>query len=214
MDKGFGQASQDLFVLSVNNNKNDGYFLEIGSNHPIDHNNTYLLENKYNWKGLMVEYDKSFEQLYKIHRPNSIYVIDDARVVKYRELLDNNNFPINMDYLQVDLDVNNKSTLDTLMLLDKTVFEKYKFSTVTFEHDIYTGNYFNTRELSREIFQKRGYVLAFPDIKVFWNNYFQPFEDWYIHPDLISVDFINKIKTDDSLNYNDIISKIMEIKQL
>ena len=59
-----------------------------------------------------------------------------------------------MDYLQIDLDVNNKSTLDTLMLLDQTVFDKYKFSTVTFENDIYTGDYFNTRELSREIFKK------------------------------------------------------------
>ena len=51
------------------------YFLEIGSNHPIIHNNTYLLEKEFNWKGLMIEYDGSFEELYKTNRPNSIYKI-------------------------------------------------------------------------------------------------------------------------------------------
>ncbi len=39
----FSQAKQDIFVSKVCN-VNNGYFLEIGSNHPITHNNTYLLE--------------------------------------------------------------------------------------------------------------------------------------------------------------------------
>jgi hypothetical protein len=38
--------------------------------------------------------------------------------VNYKNILDENNFPKNMDYLQIDLDVDNKSTLDTLMLLE------------------------------------------------------------------------------------------------
>ena len=132
---------------------------------------------------------------YKTLRSNSIYVINDARLVNYREILDSNNFPANMDYLQIDLDVDNKSTLDTLRLLEETVFDKYKFATITFEHDIYSGNFFDTREISRNIFEKRGYVLAFPDVTVYWNGKHQPFEDWYIHPDLVSNTFINKIKT-------------------
>jgi len=206
--KSYSQNSQDLFVYSVLQ-KNNGYFLEIGSNHPIIHNNTYLLENKFNWKGLLIEYDKSFEELYKIERPNSIYQINDARNINYREIMDNNNFPANMDYLQIDLDVDNKSTLDTLILLDNTIFDKYKFATVTFEHDIYSGNYFDTQKISREIFFKRGYILVFPNVKVFWQNEFKPFEDWYVHPDLVSMEIINKIKTDNSLNNNDII-KILE----
>ena len=210
----YSQSGQDLFVLAASNNKQNGYFLEIGSNHPSCNNNSFLLETQYKWKGLMVEYDKSFEESYKTLRSNSIYVIDDARNVNYREILDNNNFPKNMDYLQIDLDVDNKSTLDTLLLLEQTVFDEYKFATITFEHDIYTGNFFDTREISRKIFEKRGYLLAFPDVTVYWNGKHQPFEDWYIHPDLISIDFINKIKTDDSLNHADIIKKIMEIEQL
>jgi hypothetical protein len=174
-------------------------FVEIGSNHPITHNNTYLLESVYNWKGLMVEYDGEFERLYKHIRPNSIYVIQDARTVPYRDILDTNHFPANIDYLQIDLDVDNKSTLDTLMVLESTVFDAYKFATVTFEHDIYRGDFYNTRALSREIFARRGYELVFPDVAVFWQGKNEPFEDWYVHPELVDMDFVNRLRSNKSL---------------
>jgi hypothetical protein len=198
------QALQDLFVISILQNKNNGYFVEIGSNHPITCNNTYMMEKEYGWKGLMIEYDSSFEQLYKDLRPNSIYRISDARLVDYRGILDTNAFPCNIDYLQIDLDVNNKSTLDTLVLLDNTCFDKYKFATITFEHDIYTGNYFNTREISREIFKKRGYELVFPDVAVFFEGRHCPFEDWYVHPDLVDMDYVNKIRSNVGLKVEEI----------
>lgn len=177
------QASQDLFVLAMTKYRQNGYFLEIGANDPIVHNNTYLLEHHFDWKGLMVEYDSSFETAYIKHRPNSKYVIGDARNVNYLELL--KDFPKNIDYLQIDLDVDNKSTLDTLELLNNTVLSDYKFATVTFEHDKYRGDYYNTRQRSREIFASRGYKLVFPDVSVFWQGKESPFEDWYIHPDLV-----------------------------
>jgi hypothetical protein len=199
------QAYQDLFVLKMLNYKRDGSFLEIGSNHPIIHNNTYMLESMYNWKGIMIEYDDSFEQSYKIHRPLSIYKINDARIINYKNILDVNNYPTNMDYLQIDLDVNNKSTLDTLTVLNNSVFDKYKFATITFEHDIYTGNYFNTQEISRQIFMDRGYTLLFPNVSVYWEGSFKPFEDWYVHPDLVDINIINKFKTSDSLTTDQII---------
>ena len=198
------QALQDLFVLSILGQKQNGYFVEIGSNHPIIDNNTYFLETVYNWKGLMVEYDKSFEESYVAIRPNSIYELKDARLVDYKGILDKNNFPSNIDYLQIDLDVDNKSTLDVLDLLEKTCFDKYKFATVTFEHDIYRGDYFNTRELSREIFKKRGYEIVFSDVSVFNEGIFCQFEDWYVHPDLVDMNYVNKIRSDNSLTTTEI----------
>ena len=198
------QAAQDLFVLYATKHKKNGYFVEIGSNHPVTHNNTFILENVYNWKGLMVEYDKSFEESYKLQRPNSIYEMKDARNVSYREILDNNMFPVNIDYLQIDLDVDNRSTLDTLLLLNNTVFDKYKFATITFEHDIYTGNYYNTRSISRQLFKDKGYVLVFPDVSAFFNNRWVQFEDWYVHPELVDMDNIKKIMTSASLNSDQI----------
>ena len=61
--KTFSQSSQDIFVRALTNNKYNGTFLEIGSNDPITHNNTYVLENENNYKGIMVEYDVSFERV-------------------------------------------------------------------------------------------------------------------------------------------------------
>ena len=55
-----GQSEQDKFVLNILKNKKNGYFLEIGSNDPININNSYLLETKYDWKGIMVEYNPIF----------------------------------------------------------------------------------------------------------------------------------------------------------
>jgi hypothetical protein len=92
-----GQVFQDMFVDKITNKKN-GTFLEIGSHHPIVSNNTYILEKKHNWKGIMVEYLTEFEPLYKNIRPNSIHLIKDARHVNYRELLDAN-FNENIDYI-------------------------------------------------------------------------------------------------------------------
>ena len=207
------QALQDLFAMSVLKNKTNGTFVEIGSNHPIAGNNTYLMESKFNWKGLMIEYDRSFEQLYKNLRPNSIYRIGDARLVDYRGILDENQFPSNIDYLQIDLDVNNKSTLDTLLLMDNTCFDKYKFATITFEHDIYTGNFFNTRELSREIFKKRGYELVFPDVAVFFEGRHCPFEDWYVHPDLVDMDYVNGIRSSVGLKVEEIQGRLREVRE-
>jgi len=185
-----GQAQQDKFVLHLLKEKKNGYFLEIGSNHPINISNSYLLETKYDWKGIMVEYDASFLNLYKTHRPNSIHVINDATQVDYKNVFEANNVPASIDYLQIDLEANNGSTIRTLQKLDNEIFDTYKFATVTFEHDIYHTNFENTRLASRDIFTKRGYIRVFEDIN---NQGTNPYEDWYVHPDLVDMNYVNNL---------------------
>ena len=185
-----GQAQQDKFVLQILKGKKNGYFLEIGYNHPINISNSYLLETKYDWKGIMVEYDASFLNLYKTHRPNSIHVINDATQVDYKNIFEKNNVPASLDYLQIDLEANNGSTIRTLQKLDNEIFDTYKFATVTFEHDIYHTNFENTRLASRDIFKKRGYVCVFEDIN---NQGTNPYEDWYVHPDLVDMNYVNNL---------------------
>jgi hypothetical protein len=195
----YSQANQDKFILNVLKFKKNGYFLEIGSQDPIGINNTYTLEKNYNWRGFMVEYQTSYLALYKKHRPNSIHLMSDATKIDYKKTFELHKMPSNMDYLQIDLEVNNRSTLTTLEKLDAELFDTYKFATVTFEHDIYVGNYFDTREKSREIFKKRGYVSVFDD--VCHDNPSVVFEDWYVHPDLVDMEHINKIKSLNTLHY-------------
>lgn len=201
-----GQALQDKFVVCANNNKKNGVFVEIGSNDPIVFNNTYVLEKNLDWTGIMVEFEGRFLSDYKINRPKSTHVIMDATKIDYKKLFEENNIPNNVDYLQIDLDVNNRTTLTTLEIMNRTVFDNYRFAAVTFEHDMYNRDPFNTRLIARQIFSDRGYVLVFPDV-MYDNN---AFEDWYVHPDLVNMDYINKIKTTKSLNYQD-ISEILDI---
>ncbi len=198
------QAGQDIFVQTILQGKKNGFYLEIGSNDPISGNNSYALEKDHNWKGIMVEYLSLFKDIYENVRPNAIHVFENAVHVDYLKILQDNNFPNHMDYLQIDLEVDNSSTIQTLENLNNNVLDKYKFATVTFEHDIYRGDYFNTRQRSREIFQNRGYVRVFSDVK----NDENPFEDWYVHPDLVNMEYVSKIISPDMMHWSVILNKL------
>ena len=185
-----GQAEQDKFVLNMLKNKKKGFFLEIGSNHPININNSYILERNYEWNGIMIDYSNEYLNDYKEIRPNSIHIINDATKIDYKNLFEINNVPLNLDYLQIDLEANNGSTLNTLKKLNSEVMDKHKFATITFEHDIYHTNYLDTRLESRKIFEDRGYVRVFSDVN---NRGVNPYEDWYIHPDLVDSELVNTL---------------------
>jgi hypothetical protein len=199
------QCAQDLFVLATLNKKQGGTFLEIGSNDPVTINNTFVLESEFGWGGVMVEYDQSYLQSYIAKRPKSHYVMQDATKIDYIAELRKADMPTSIDYLQIDLDVDNRSTIDTLIRLDETVFDTYTFATVTFEHDVYRGNYFNTQKISREIFAKRGYVCVFKDV----DGGGGPFEDWYVHPTLVDMSRVETFKSASERNHlRDIKAKL------
>lgn len=220
------QVFQDKFVLTVLKFKTNGRFLELGANHPTNISNTFLLEKKYNWQGIMVEYDTNFRDQYKELRSSSHHVFQNATLVDYKKILGELNYPSRMDYLQIDLEPGNSSTLKALQLLDRTVFDTYKFATVTYEHDIYnqTSAFSNTRDESRKIFERRGYVRVFSDVNNDgWQNTASnkeklkngeavpivsypgtfPFEDWYVHPDLVDMDYIISLIEKNKNNYID-----------
>lgn len=202
------QAGQDQFVLNVLRHKRDGWFLEIGSRDPIDINNTFVMEKRYGWRGFLVEWDESYGAAYVQHRPKSIPVLRDATLVDFKLLMADATAPLYMDYLQIDLEVTNRSTLTVLENLDAQIFDDFKFATVTFEHDAYRGDHHCTRQKSREIFAKRGYCLLFGDV----TNEGCAFEDWYVHPDLVD-DCILELKSDDSLDWRDILKRIQIISK-
>ena len=55
IDSSKSQIAQDLFVLSELNFKRGGFFVEFGATNGIDLSNTFLLENKYDWTGILSE---------------------------------------------------------------------------------------------------------------------------------------------------------------
>lgn len=189
----YSQIGQDLFVLKCLQGKRNGYFLEIGSHDAIHISNTYLLEKEYDWRGIMVEYDPRHVPSYKAHRKSS-YCIQDATTIDFKKLLEP--MPKNIDYLQIDLEEHNGSTIKTLANLHRQVMSEYKFAVVTFEHDHYREIY-KTRESSRAIFSQHGYYLVFPNVS--------DFEDWYVHPDLVDMNYIKTFASDKELTYEEIL---------
>ena len=68
------QLGQDLEVVAFYNNKEGGFFVEIGASDGIELSNTYLLEKQYKWKGVCCEpIPARFKDLV-VNRPNSICV--------------------------------------------------------------------------------------------------------------------------------------------
>src|SRR5262249_29588395 len=55
MDKAHAQLFQDLLVLFLLEEKRDGYFVEFGAMDGVKWSNTLLLENRYGWRGIVVE---------------------------------------------------------------------------------------------------------------------------------------------------------------
>ena len=201
--KSFSQFNQDLFTVNVLKHKKNGTFLEIGSHDAININNTYLLEKNYGYKGIMIEVDSSWLPSYIEHRQNSIHIINDATKVDYLKVLSENNFPSNIDYLQIDLDENNKSSLNTLELLDKTVFNQYTFAIIHFEHEYIHSNKWKTKEKSIDILEKRGYIKVFENVCCCKGA---PAEDWYVHPSLVDMEYIKDLQLKNEKKYHTIVN--------
>lgn len=67
-EKHYSQFGQDLFVFKeVFNGKREGIFVDVGGNHPINANNTYLLEQN-GWHGIAIEPQEKLRDLWPLLR--------------------------------------------------------------------------------------------------------------------------------------------------
>ena len=74
--KSKSQLFQDLFVLFNLNEKRNGTFLEFGATDGYNLSNTYLLENNYEWKGVLAEPSPTWHESLKKNRPNCEIIND------------------------------------------------------------------------------------------------------------------------------------------
>ena len=170
----YSQEKQDEFVLHMMNGK-VGEYLEVGASHPIDINNTFLLE-QHGWTGLSIDIDDSCRNIWLEKRKNPL-VIADALTFEYPQ-------KERIDYLQIDVDPSETSFKALLQVLKS----KTKFSIITYETDAYADNTYV--QPSRQLLQSEGYKLIRADVMCG----FGPFEDWYIDPLVIDANLINTFK--------------------
>jgi len=72
LDESQSQLRQDLMVLAHTNYKKGGYFVEFGATNGILLSNSYLLEQKYGWSGILAEPGRIWESELRKNRPNAI----------------------------------------------------------------------------------------------------------------------------------------------
>lgn len=192
----YSQAWQDIFILSMLEGKRNGRYLEVGGHVPISNNNTYLLHSAFGWTGSTIEFDPSHFPRWLAHRPDSRLTIADALALDYEDAMQKWFGPdvTRIDYLQLDID----PSFNTLRVLKKLPLDKYRFSVITFETDVYAGDT-RARDESRAILGAQGYELVAQDVCV----YFEPagpdpipFEDWWVDPQVVSASTIAALKQD------------------
>ena len=76
----YSQIFQDLLVLYLLKQKKNGSFIEIGVGNGIDLSNTYLLEKKYNWTGILCEPDiRNFKNIKEFRSSKLIESLIDKK---------------------------------------------------------------------------------------------------------------------------------------
>lgn len=188
IERNYSEAYQDMFVLAATNGKKNGSYVEIGSGHPTYGNNTYLLEKDFGWNGLSIDLSEEFIKMHKSERKHTS-LLKDATLINYDSLFHSLGMNSEIDYLQVDVDPAEVS----LSVLISIPFEKYKFGVITFEHDHYTDPKSNVRDKARTFLQSHGYILIARNISPDENR---PYEDWFIHPDVIDINNIASLLSD------------------
>lgn len=191
IEQNYAEAYQDMFVLTMHNGKKNGTYVEIGSGHPTYGNNSYLLEKDFDWRGVSLDISEEFVKEHNAERKHTC-LLRDATTVNYDKFLTGLDLPTTIDYLQIDVDPADVS----YKVLLSIPLEKYKFGVITFEHDHYADPKSDVRTKSRKYLESYGYKLVAPNISPDDNR---PYEDWYIHPELIDT---SKIELFNSMNDN------------
>ena len=71
--KSYSFGGCDLLVDYIFKSKNKGFYLDVGCQHPISNNNTYLLYKK-GWTGINIDLDKKNINLFNLERPKDINI--------------------------------------------------------------------------------------------------------------------------------------------
>ncbi|MDA9008507.1 FkbM family methyltransferase [Alphaproteobacteria bacterium] len=70
------QLLQDLFALTVSDQKRNGFFVEFGATNGITLSNTHLLEKSFSWTGILAEPARGWHERLSQARPGSKIIHD------------------------------------------------------------------------------------------------------------------------------------------
>lgn len=187
------QVFQDLFAIYFSKFKKKGYFIEIGAGNGFDLSNTYLLEKKYKWKGIICEPNrrnqaliKRIRKVYLEKKPltkvgqkkivffenkdpyqSSIRKNEDTENQYHTKTISLNQLLRNkrnvIDYISIDTEGNE------FEIIKKFNFKKFRVKLISIEHN------FNTRKRKKifNLLKKNKFERIFENISYM--------DDWYIN---------------------------------
>jgi hypothetical protein len=187
--KSYSQAGQDRFCYEVLGRPENGTFLDIGANNPIDINNTFALEQM-GWRGLLADTSEESRAACRKQRPNTPFLWGNAVKMNWNLYLDEN-FHWDgasgrvVDYLSLDIDEATECALDALLDAD------YRFCCITVEHDAYRfGEDRRDRMVSK--LKEHGYDILCADVC----DQGMSFEIWAVDPKLVDMKLAERFRCD------------------
>lgn len=181
---------REKFVLNINKNKHNGFYVELGGSHSSDNSSTYNLETHYDWQGVSVEIVPSLHEEFSANRKNPC-ILGDAMKIDYLSYFKENNVPKQIDFLSVNIDPGYDDSTgrmagnpaQSLLGLIALPLHSYRFNVIIFEHDAlqhYKNN--DIRDAQREILNALGYSLVYRG----WT------EDFWVDPSVIPYSIYKK----------------------
>jgi FkbM family methyltransferase len=200
------QLGQDFFVLAGTDFKSEGFFVEFGATDGRDLSNTWLLEKRFQWKGIVSEPARTWHASLHANRTCHIETAcvwkESGSVVIFNET-DSRELSTIAEFSSNDRHGPARASgrryrVPTISLLDllakyeaPKVIDYLSIDTEGSELDILRAfdfdrhsfriitcehNYTPSREGIRELLTSHGYVRIFEDLS--------KWDDWYVHPSL------------------------------
>ena len=163
--KSYSFGGCDLLINYIFKSKKNGFYLDVGCQHPVSNNNTYLLYRR-GWSGINIDLDPKNIRLFDLERSNDINICKciSSDISEKDLFFFHSGSPVN--------------SLEKKTIKNKSNFSLKKIKTFTLnsileEHKIYDIDYFNLDVEGHEFD-----ILKNFDIK-------------YYKPRVISVEFID-----------------------
>ena len=141
-----------------------------------------MLETNYDWTGVSFEFEPEKVEFFNNFRKNKC-ICADATQFDYKLFFQENSFPKQIDYLQLDID----PAEGTLAALKKLPLDDYRFSVITYETDIYNAGA-DIQDEEMRYLQSYGYQLVVKNVA----NEGNPYEDWWVDPNVVDRAIIDK----------------------
>ena len=159
----------DIVIENIFKNQKNGFYIDVGCQHPIKNNNTYLL-NKKGWCGINIDLDKDNIDLFNHSRPHD----------------DNINIAVSNKIAEVELFFyHKKSPINTI---DKKISD-YQKAKVTQIKKIKTNTLNNIIENSK--YRKSKFDLLSIDVEGHELNVLEGLDFNFYSPNVIVVEFLD-----------------------